>query len=44
MQAVRTLISLGAIGVMCGAALPQPVQAESVAAFYKGKTITRYIG
>ena len=44
MKALRTLISLGAIGVLFGAALPQPVQAESVADFYKGKTITLYIG
>jgi tripartite-type tricarboxylate transporter receptor subunit TctC len=44
MKALRTLISLGAIGVLFGWALPQPVQADSVADFYKGKTITLYIG
>ncbi|MCH7711195.1 MAG: hypothetical protein IH903_06105 [Proteobacteria bacterium] len=44
MKALRTLISLGAIGVLFGAALPQPVQADAVADFYKGKTITLYIG
>ena len=44
MKALRYLISLGAIGVLFGAALPQPVQADAVADFYKGKTITLYIG
>ena len=44
MKALRTLIGLGAIGVLIGWALPQPVQAGSVADFYKGKTITIYIG
>ena len=44
MKALRTLIGLGAIGVLIGWALPQPVQADSVADFYKGKTITLYIG
>jgi tripartite-type tricarboxylate transporter receptor subunit TctC len=44
MKALRTLISLGAIGVLFGWALPQPAQADSVADFYKGKTITLYIG
>ncbi len=44
MKALRYLISLGAIGVLFGSALPQPVQADSVADFYKGKTITLYIG
>ena len=44
MKALRTLIGLGAIGVLFGSALPQPVQADAVADFYKGKTITLYIG
>ncbi|MCH7543297.1 MAG: hypothetical protein IIB65_06635 [Proteobacteria bacterium] len=44
MKALRYLIGLGAIGVLIGSALPPPVQAESVADFYKGKTITLYIG
>ena len=44
MKALRYLISLGAIGVLFGWALPQPVQADAVADFYKGKTITLYIG
>ncbi|MCH8198181.1 MAG: hypothetical protein IH904_08865 [Proteobacteria bacterium] len=44
MKALRTLIGLGAIGVLFGLALPQPVQADAVADFYKGKTITIYIG
>ncbi len=44
MKALRYLISLGAIGVLFGLALPQPVQADAVADFYKGKTVTLYIG
>ena len=44
MKALRTLIGLGVIGVLFGWALPQPVQADAVADFYKGKTITLYIG
>ena len=44
MKALRTLIGLGAIGVLFGSALPQPVQADAVADFYKGKTVTIYIG
>ena len=44
MKALRTLIGLGAIGVLFGWVLPQPVQADAVADFYKGKTVTIYIG
>ena len=44
MKALRYLISIGAIGVLFGSALPQPVQADAVADFYKGKTVTIYIG
>ncbi|MFQ5974044.1 MAG: Bug family tripartite tricarboxylate transporter substrate binding protein, partial [Alphaproteobacteria bacterium] len=44
MRISRILVGLGAAGALLGALFAQPVAAGSVADFYKGKTITIYIG
>ncbi|MEE8622465.1 MAG: hypothetical protein V3T27_01130, partial [Alphaproteobacteria bacterium] len=44
MRISRILVGLGAAGALVGALFAQPVAAGSVADFYKGKTITIYIG
>ncbi len=44
MRISRILVGLGAAGALLGALIAQPVAAGSVADFYKGKTITIYIG
>ena len=44
MRISRILVGLGAAGALLGALIAQPVAAGSVEDFYKGKTITIYIG
>ncbi len=44
MRISRILVGLGTAGALVGALFAQPVVAGSVADFYKGKTITIYIG
>ena len=44
MRTSHFLVGLGTAGALVGALLAAPVAADSVADFYKGKTITIYIG
>lgn len=44
MRRTHFLVGLGAAGALVGALFAQPVAAASVADFYKGKTVTIYIG